>query len=584
MYKQSQLQFYYNYINRQPATDQVPEVYGLAGNVVHNSVEKYIKNNNVCFSTLWDNAKIDDKRGINNSQLNKSQYQDMFFNAKEHVDKLKDFTLTPERRIEQEFYGWNFKGFVDISFSDEKGNLCYLDWKTNSTHSYEMHKQQRLFYSWLTWKVYNKIPRCNWIYLRTNTIHDDYFTEKELKEFDLEIQQFLKDIEKKGDDINQYDIGQWKTPFNQHASLCATELQRRIDKPKQKITIRCNGAIGHIDSDVDTKLLQGIDMNLKFDLKDKFFMQKHAKQYGRGIIDLDDVGTYHQFSMKYKIFPIGCLPTVKKVIQEYAEYYGKECIIDIQCEIKEDKRLFDERETTITLYEYQKDAIKEFDKHKYGVLHMATGSGKTFVAAHIINAKGLKTLWIIDRRELLVQTKDELEKVLGFEVGVIQGAESGTEFDVCIATVQTLHKRKKFFTRFFEEIQFCVVDEYHKAAAETYKDVLSRLKNTQYRLGLCLDENTLINTPNGKKQLKQLKRGDIVKSFNFKTKEIEHKKITTVWSTEKEQYIIKINTPSGPRKIICSGDHKILVNGKFRKAKDLNNGETVLITGDKNAN
>ena len=102
-------------------------------------------------------------------------------------------------------------------------------------------------------------------------------------------------------------------------------------------------------------------------------------------------------------------------------------------------------------------------------------------------------------------------------------------------------------------------------------------------MGLCLDKNTLLETPNEKKKIKDIKIGDRVKSFNFDEKKVEYKKVLNIWNAKKEVLEITFSTPEGIKKIRCSPEHNVFVNGKFKKAKDLSSEETIIFRGIKNA-
>lgn len=132
---------------------------------------------------------------------------------------------------------------------------------------------------------------------------------------------------------------------------------------------------------------------------------------------------------------------------------------------------------TIKPYYYQIDAwnaiAKDYDeKHKRAfLLEMATGTGKTVLAALIIS-KFLRTnnasriLFVVDRQSLAIQTKGKFEQLLHnvSKVGVYWGGKHQNLLgsNVVVATIQslTLHGRKDFTPGAFDLI---IHDEAHRS-------------------------------------------------------------------------------------------------------------------------
>jgi superfamily II DNA or RNA helicase/CRISPR/Cas system-associated exonuclease Cas4 (RecB family) len=109
-------------------------------------------------------------------------------------------------------------------------------------------------------------------------------------------------------------------------------------------------------------------------------------------------------------------------------------------------------------------------------------SGKTIVTAEIIRQMDLRTLWVIDRKELLVQTRELFKQWLNFPIGQI-GAGVSDPRDVTVATIQSLVKNINEHRAYLDSVQFVVIDESHHAAAESYQKLFRYLPNTKNRLG-----------------------------------------------------------------------------------------------------
>ena len=492
LYKQSQLQFYFQYIEKAEPTNIAIQVYGNAGNVVHSALEDYVDGKET-FDYHWKKYKIDEMKGFNGVKLSFDKYKELYLNGCNIIDQyLKENTkLIVEEKFESQIYGINIKGFIDLQVIFEEENIhMFIDWKTNSKNTAEMHKDQRLFYVWYHWKTTGKIALPAWIYLKDYKVHGNLFTEEELIDFDNKIKNFVSEIQAKGFDINNYEIGDWKNPFNTYYNLCAEEVEKRINKNEIKLVIK--GHFVFFNSPIHPLLEQGLDFATKFDLKEKHFMQEKAREYNKGIIDIEDIGTIHLYNKKFKCFPIGLLPKILKIIDEYAIYYKKN--ISVSVEDNRDGNVMNQKLNNFStqinniitkdkLRDYQLEAVEKFLEKETGIIQIATGGGKTFTAGELIRTIDGKTLWIIDRKELLEQTKESLEKQLGIEIGIISGRKFDIK-DITIATVQSLNSKLTKIQDYLYTVNFVIVDEFHKSAAESYQKVFAKLPNTKYKLGL----------------------------------------------------------------------------------------------------
>ena len=97
------------------------------------------------------------------------------------------------------------------------------------------------------------------------------------------------------------------------------------------------------------------------------------------------------------------------------------------------------------LRDYQESVVQELREgfrsgHLRQILALATGSGKTVVASHLIGtaaSKGHKSLFVVDRIELVDQAAQHLHQ-MGLSVGILQGENtnySGAD-DVVVASMK----------------------------------------------------------------------------------------------------------------------------------------------------
>ena len=118
-----------------------------------------------------------------------------------------------------------------------------------------------------------------------------------------------------------------------------------------------------------------------------------------------------------------------------------------------------------------------------GLVVMATGLGKTWLAAFDTNRPTFRrVLFLAHREEILRQSRDVFRRVRpDGELGLFYGEEKQPDADVVFATVQTLSRRLDEFAP--GRFDYIVVDEFHHAAAETYRRVIDHFR-PKFLLGL----------------------------------------------------------------------------------------------------
>jgi len=134
---------------------------------------------------------------------------------------------------------------------------------------------------------------------------------------------------------------------------------------------------------------------------------------------------------------------------------------------------------------YQTAAVESIRRsiqtgHRKPVMVMPTGAGKSCVFAEIIRlalGKGNRVLWLVHRRNLVLQMRDTLRD-FGIDAGVIMsGVEADVYKPVQVSTIQTLIRRLKLadleFNRFFVDADIVMIDEAHRAVSKSYIDVIN---------------------------------------------------------------------------------------------------------------
>lgn len=120
-----------------------------------------------------------------------------------------------------------------------------------------------------------------------------------------------------------------------------------------------------------------------------------------------------------------------------------------------------------------------------GLVVLATGLGKTWLAAFDAERFGAKrVLFVAHREEILNQASETFLRIRPHaRVGTYAGKTRDTEVDVLCASVQTLSKDSHLerFSPF--HFDYVVIDEFHHAAAATYRRLLSYF-SPRFLLGL----------------------------------------------------------------------------------------------------
>jgi|GEM_PF-3339000 len=124
-----------------------------------------------------------------------------------------------------------------------------------------------------------------------------------------------------------------------------------------------------------------------------------------------------------------------------------------------------------------------------GIVHMATGLGKTTIAAtdvkRFLDAKPTgRILFLCHRLEILEQAKERFEHILGpnYMTGTYTGAEKSSQEASCVfASFQAIGKTLEDFEA--DEFDYVIVDECHHAQAKSYKRVIKHF-TPEFLLGL----------------------------------------------------------------------------------------------------
>lgn len=137
--------------------------------------------------------------------------------------------------------------------------------------------------------------------------------------------------------------------------------------------------------------------------------------------------------------------------------------------------------------DYQTRAIggvlEAFDKHRSTLAILATGLGKTVIAAELARLRG-DVLFIAHRETLIDQAAQKLRRWTGAHVAVEKAERRSKGGKFVVASVQSLKgDRLRFFAASHQHIKTIIIDECHRAVSKSYRDVLSAFPDAKV-LGL----------------------------------------------------------------------------------------------------
>lgn len=505
----SPLQFYFQFIKKNKPDTRTPQVYGLAGNIVHNAMEKYINDGTdpvVDVHKEWILQNIANIEGFPTRFLKLEDYVEMTKRAKYIVDDLceKGYTFKTELLIKRKLGKHTLKGYIDVvAYKDDE--VVIVDWKTNSSVDLD-HKKQQLFYNYLYFKEFGKIPKkFTWYYLKLNkTLEQKNLGMFEIQNQEKDIKEFIETIESYGEDVDKYTPGDINNPFNEFKGACEKVLFERMSRPSLQYEITIQGIKCSLTGDVNeqihaalTRLMTYREKDAIFKirkLKEKYIMQ-YIHQHGHNSHEdakkyaderTKNIGLHCLYSQSSQSFPIGMLERVRKVLNDYGQYTKKNInIIENKTTYSGELLPIPNLTTDKVLRPYQQEAINVFLNKKIGVLELCTGAGKTFILANIVSEVKKRTLILIDRIELLDQLHETFTKFFQCDIGRIGDGICELQ-DITIGTVQTLSRDdiSSEVKLWMHDVEFIAVDEFHKAATESFYKVFYKLPHIQYRLGL----------------------------------------------------------------------------------------------------
>lgn len=238
------------------------------------------------------------------------------------------------------------------------------------------------------------------------------------------------------------------------------------------------------------KILNLLDDALAIDQKGSHFNPdvQEGKWDGRRHVfhKNDDDGT----------FPAGIVRRVKRLLREAGykvmrtvDQRGSDrrrSVADLASEYVEDDAL-----VGVTLRDDQLRVVAAALGEGRGLLHVATGGGKTEIGAVVIKALvRLRCLFLVHTKQLLKQARERIALRLGTieeHIGVIGDGRFEPKH-ITVATVQSLTRgrgdaQKRVIAKYLKTIRLLILDETHHASAKTFYHLVQRV-DAPWRFGM----------------------------------------------------------------------------------------------------
>jgi len=495
VYEQSQLIFYFTKINVMDPDTYVVEGYGAMGSVTHDVLEIYAKDNSInvleTFELFYKKHNCDNKFGFDRKPLPRTPYLKAVSNGMSLLTNKYENVIAEETiifpLIDNDDWEINIKGVIDVQANlKSNGDLVIMDYKTSSSVPADTDldfKRQGLHYCYSVWRKKGIIPKAMiFEYIKINKKAEYNFTKEDLLEYEQYLKKLANDIMKKGTDIKNYDIGTVNGIFNCHKKRCETEKYNReqsnIKQPEQLVfNLRIDKGRVYIIDRLHPKLVAGLKKKFSYEVQNAHFVRMNSNWDG----------IQRLYSESTRSVSLGFFSALLDVLRQYCEH---KCVefrytVDDQRWNNNYQLPMPDNLNNRKLRSYQIEAVETFIDKKIGVLQLGTGAGKTEIALEIIRRLGIKTLFLTNRKELLIQTGARMEQVFGFDIGCVYGGRTDLQ-DITVATVQSVARKLNDYTfsRYIDSVQLVVCDECHGVATKQFKQVLSKMPNTLYRLGL----------------------------------------------------------------------------------------------------
>jgi len=470
-------------ITRRELDTEVDSSYGDAGTLVHTVLEQHYRESTELplpeaiqegknhLNGLWE---IHEEK-VRNPKIIKDEYILSVING----IRLK---LTPDI-LEHEFRfsePVSFRGFADII--DTKKDYIG-DWKTSKYKAAKVrdYKEQMKYYAWAYRKEFGRTPKLCWVmFNKSDKIFKWKFSDELLDEVEKELIEMNEEFKERWKTMD-FPRGESKLNcfFCPWKRTCSSDFMREKTSDKEEIKLHLKGNKLVIEGTIPELTHKKCEAAINYTVKNAFFITQAMAAKGQkwdGIKRL-----YKRKAYGADTF-IGYLEKVYSILKQ--DLNASFSIIDHRDKAVIETKIVmpDKLNIEFDWYYFQPEAIKALIRYRWGICKIGTGGGKTAIAAECIRQIRGKTIFIIDNKDLLLQTKEEYEEMLEMKIGIVGLGLREWDNDIILSTIQTLAKFAKEFAPKLAQFNVMIGDESHIWAAKSFEKISKYLINTKYRL------------------------------------------------------------------------------------------------------
>lgn len=253
-------------------------------------------------------------------------------------------------------------------------------------------------------------------------------------------------------------------------------------------------------NNVNAKIIGDLTQSMVDDLTAS--MSYKTKEYnGFTFVEVE----YYLFNRLSQTLPTGLCSNAISVLKEHDVDYE---IIDKRQSPDDSKQL---KLYEVTPHDFQQKIIDDAIACQRFVIQVATGGGKTVIAAAILAKLNLPAIFVVHTGDLFEQAYDELTRLLKVPIGRIGGGICDIQ-QISVVMIQTIHavigknyvpfdeiekdqmkdddvvkksfQRNKDITKYIQLVKCVLIDECHHLRADSYITVMKACKAAYYRGGL----------------------------------------------------------------------------------------------------
>jgi len=219
--------------------------------------------------------------------------------------------------------------------------------------------------------------------------------------------------------------------------------------------------------------------------------------------------------------------------------------------------------SSISLHDYQQEAVEITNKKDFGVIVAPPGAGKTVMGLEIVTRKQQPTLIIVHRRQLFDQWVERIQSFLGipkFQIGRIEAGSYEIGEEITVAMIQSLQTQNlSDKDKLYHAFGTIIVDECHHIPAKTFREVIQHFhsyylygftatpirKNKDEKLifihiGDIIHEVIIPITANQNKQLSiNIQNTELFAPFNASTDKLETFISILIHDTSRNEMIVQ---------------------------------------------